>query len=139
MHIRGLGRILVIICRDFLEVKEVEDIFNEIRPTLVLIPSFSTGFHDFDVIKGIGEAHECVMGWVNSCARSKEGDPIGFVDRAGHSYKVEGERTQLFYPCNVDKDTRNSCQCCLDCDINICLYTADLINPKFVQGEDEYV
>ena len=139
MHIKGLGRIIVIICRDFLEVKELAAVFDEIRPTLVLVPSFSTGFHDFDAVKGIGEAHECVMVWVNSCADSKAGDPVGFVDRAGHSYNADEERMQLFYPCDAKKNSQNGCKSCCNCDINICLYTADLINSKFVQGEDAYV
>lgn len=130
MHIRGFGRIIIMICRDFLEVRVVEKMLDELRPTMVLIPSFSTGYHTFERVKGICEAHECAVVWVNSCAGSREENPIGFVAKAGHSYDSEEDKNVLFFPCCESK-----IQCEGSCESKGCLYTTTLINPKAMEGE----
>lgn len=133
MHIRGFGRIMIMICRDFLEVRNLEKLLDELRPTMVLVPSFSTGYHDFDRVKGICEAHECVVIWVNSCADSKMEEPIGFIDKAGHSFISDEDKLKKFFPCKRREDV------CEECCENICLYTDTLINPKAMKGGNENV
>jgi len=136
MHIRGFGRILIMICRDFLEVENLEKILNELRPTVILVPSFSTGYHDFDRVKGICEGHECVVVWVNSCVHRKDNDPFGFIDKAGHSFLADSDRLIVFPP-NENKDEEcNKCEKC--CEQSVCLYTSILINPKAMIGEEDY-
>lgn len=136
MHIKGFGRILIMICRDFLEEKSLEKILDELRPTIILVPSFSTGYHDFDRVKGICEGHECVVVWVNSCAKRKNKDPFGFIDKAGHSFLSDSDRLIVF-PSNENRGEEcDKCEEC--CEHTVCLYTGTLINPKAMEGEDDY-
>lgn len=128
MHVRGFGRILIMICRDFLEVRELQRILDELRPTMIMVPSFSTGYHDFDRVKGICEAHECVVVWVNSCAGGKMEDPIGFIDKAGHSFITDEDRLKTFFSC--EKRVNGCCE-------ELCLYTDTLINPNAMKGADK--
>ena len=136
MHIKGFGRILVMICRDFLEVDSLQQILNELRPTIILVPSFSTGYHDFNRVKGICEGHECVVVWVNSCADRKDNDPFGFIDKAGHSFLSESDRLIVF-PSN--KNIEETCNKCDErCEHTVCLYTGTLRNPRAINLEDDY-
>lgn len=69
LHIDRIGRILVFICRDFLENTLVNAVVESIRPTVVLVPSYSTGDYDFSLAKGLVSAWDCGTTWVNArCA-----------------------------------------------------------------------
>lgn len=127
MHFRGFGRILIMICRDFLEVRSLQKILNELRPTMILVPSFSTGYHDFDRVKGICEGHECTVVWVNSCADRKLHDPFGFIDKAGHSFCSSNDKF-ICFP-NSEKTNDDCYRCEEECEYKACLYTGTLINP----------
>lgn len=134
MHIRGFGRILIMICRDFLEVRSLQKILDELRPTMILVPSFSTGYHDFNRVKGICEGHECAVVWVNSCADRKNNDPFGFIDKAGHSFRSDSDRLNVFPDSENGNDECYRCE--EDCEYKICLYVGTLINPG--AGKDDH-
>lgn len=68
IHCEGMGRIAVLICRDFLERNYIRDIISLYKLTMIIVPSFSTGSYDFLENAEICNDLNCCVLWVNSCA-----------------------------------------------------------------------
>lgn len=68
LHCEGLGRMMILICKDFLEMDHLNRLLKWIRPTILFIPSFSTGFYDFENMANLCKPYDCHVFWINSCA-----------------------------------------------------------------------
>ena len=84
LHFEGIGRIAILICKDFLTTKYVEQLMRCFKLTLILVPSFSSGSYDFRQTFDLCAHDDCNVVWINSCAameRGKEGnfENIGYV------------------------------------------------------------
>lgn len=68
IHCNGIGRIAVAICIDALTLPYLQLLWNILKVTLLLVPSFSTGYYDFlETFKGSGQ-YDCCVAWINSCS-----------------------------------------------------------------------
>ena len=68
LHIKGLGRICIIICYDYLEQENREEIVKNLCPTLICTPSFSTGNFDFQILAQSNFSRDCNWIWCNTCS-----------------------------------------------------------------------
>lgn len=68
LHCEGIGRIVIMICMDFLQKKYVEMVLEQLKPTIIIVPSFSTGSYDFGNMVDACKAQDCSVFWVNTCA-----------------------------------------------------------------------
>lgn len=68
IHCPGIGRICVLICKDMLSQKYLDIVLNDIRASLIIVPSFSTGSFDFRNAMVRCQAFDCHVAWINSCA-----------------------------------------------------------------------
>lgn len=88
IHGIGIGRMVIMICKDFLTTDYLETILRELKVTFILIPSYSTGHHDFEMMSGALQASDCCALWTNACAAAKEPKErgkIGFVLKSGRN------------------------------------------------------
>ena len=85
IHGEGIGRMVIMICRDFLTRSYTETVLESLKATLILIPSYSTGYHDFQQMLGKLLAEDCCAVWVNACvmAGSRPQEITGMVLHAG--------------------------------------------------------
>lgn len=123
LHIQGIGRILVMICRDFLERDELELLLKHTKATMILVSAYSTGLHDFERVSGICCAYECSVVLINSCAGYKNGDLLGFIERAGHSVPEGENKIVKINPCERFDNIGESCQYCRE---YCCLFTTQM-------------
>lgn len=72
IHWQGVGRVVVVICRDFLNEDYINDILRLYKVTLLLVPSHSTGEFDFNNIANICKSKSCCVLWLNTCAAYTE-------------------------------------------------------------------
>lgn len=86
IHGEGIGRIVIMICRDFLTADYLSRVLTGLKTTLILIPSYSTGDHDFEQIFGKLLSEDCCAIWTNTCSvvkkQQREGK-VGMVLQAG--------------------------------------------------------
>lgn len=88
IHGIGIGRMVIMICKDFLTKDYLDIILRELKVTFILIPSYSTGYHDFEMMSGTLQAADCCALWTNACAAVKEpktGERVGFVLKSGRN------------------------------------------------------
>ncbi|MCR4823411.1 MAG: hypothetical protein K5873_11140 [Treponema sp.] len=83
-HFEGIGRIAILICKDFLTTKYMEQLMRCFKLTLIIVPSFSTGSYDFRQSFDLCAHDDCNVVWINTCAaleKGKEGnfENIGYV------------------------------------------------------------
>ena len=90
IHCDGIGRIGIMICKDALIIKYMQMFLNVLKVTLLLIPSFSTGYYDFEEILQCCRVADCCAFWINTCAAAEltEGnhdklETIGLVLKTG--------------------------------------------------------
>lgn len=74
LHCEGIGRVVIMICMDFLQKRYVEMVLEQLKPTILIVPSFSTGSHDFSNMVGQCKAQDCSVFWVNTCAAIRFAD-----------------------------------------------------------------
>lgn len=72
IHVEGLGRICIVICYDYLDEENQERIMQNIRPTLVCTPSFSTGSFHFETLAEAFFKQSCNLVWCNTCSAAHE-------------------------------------------------------------------
>lgn len=82
LHIKEIGRICFAICKDFLT--DYADIFiKTLKANLIFCPSYSESVTAFRAAKGVVEAYNCKIVWINCCSafknRRKKGAFIGFA------------------------------------------------------------
>jgi len=84
IHYEGIGRIAILICKDFLTTKYTEQLMRCFKLTLLIVPSFSTGSYDFKQSFDLCAHDDCNVVWINSCAAMTAGkehnfENIGYV------------------------------------------------------------
>ncbi len=90
-HHEGIGRIAVLICKDFLTTKYMEQLMRCFKLTLIIVPSYSTGSYDFRQSFDLCAHDDCNVVWINTCAALRNGkesnfENIGYVrKRIGRS------------------------------------------------------
>lgn len=108
IHCIGIGRMTIMICKDFISMEYLELMLKELKVTLILIPSFSTGYHDFDMMAGKLLPADCCAIWVNACAavlqESKKEKNIGFLLKSGKNRVKDEERREFF---RMEESCRN--------------------------------
>lgn len=105
LHIDGLGRVIFPICKSFIS-PSFKDITEVTKPLLILCPSYSTGYYDFEVEANSFSSVDCNVVWSNCCralkhpkdtskitdtkvsdtAKNKE-PLLGFITQNGNIYK----------------------------------------------------
>ena len=83
-HYEGIGRIAILICKDFLTTKYMEQLMRCFKLTLIIVPSFSTGSYDFRQSSDLCAHDDCNVVWINTCAALEKGkepnfENIGYV------------------------------------------------------------
>ena len=77
-HFEGIGRITILICKDFLTTKYMEQLMRCFKLTLIIVPSFSTGSYDFRRSFDLCAHDDCNVVWINACAAFEEGKEENF-------------------------------------------------------------
>ncbi len=78
LHYHGIGRIAVLICKDFLTTSYMERLMRCFKLTLIIVPSFSTGSYDFRQSFDLCAHDDCNVIWINTCAALTEGKESNF-------------------------------------------------------------
>ena len=77
-HYEGIGRIAILICKDFLTTKYMEQLMRCFKLTLIIVPSFSTGSYDFRQSSDLCAHDDCNVVWINTCAAMEKGKEANF-------------------------------------------------------------
>ena len=77
-HFEGIGRIAILICKDFLTTKYMEQLMRCFKLTLIIVPSFSTGSYDFRQSFDLCAHDDCNVVWINTCASMEKGKESNF-------------------------------------------------------------
>ena len=80
LHFEGIGRIAIMVCRDFLETEYMQQLMRCFKLTLIIVPSFSTGSYDFRRSFDLCAHEDCNVVWVNTCAALIKGKEANFQD-----------------------------------------------------------
>ena len=80
LHFEGIGRIAILVCRDFLTTEYMEQLMRCFKLTLIIVPSFSTGSYDFRRSFDLCAHEDCNVVWVNTCAALVKGKEANFRD-----------------------------------------------------------
>ncbi len=72
LHWKGIGRIVVAICKDYIQTGYTDYLIQKLHATLILSPSFSTGSYGFQTTVSRGQIYDCNTAWVNTCAAFKK-------------------------------------------------------------------
>lgn len=108
IHCIGIGRMVIMICKDFITKDYLETLLRELKVTMILIPSYSSGYHDFETMAGALRASDCCAVWVNACEAVKnrqDNKKVGFVLRSGRNTGRE-----LEYVCTDDICKTDRCE-----------------------------
>lgn len=68
LHHPCVGRMAVAICMDFLKPDYIRLLADKLKVTLLFVPSFTSGNHDFNLGMRGYEYADCTVVWVNSCS-----------------------------------------------------------------------
>ena len=118
-HIEGIGRVIVAICKDLLMRKHLDFLIGDLKASIILVPSFSTGDYPFKMISYYGFPYDCNIVWINSCAaKHLLNKPNDSFETIGVTYNPSRSGTD-----NCVKEYKNSA-CDGQCDK--CLFTFEL-------------
>ncbi len=78
LHYEGIGRIGILICKDFIATKYMEQLMRCFKLTLIIVPSNSTGSYDFRQSFDLCAHDDCNVIWINTCAAMKKGKESNF-------------------------------------------------------------
>ena len=107
MHMNGIGRLAVLLCKDFL-TDSYRDIFlSQLETKLMIVPSFSTGEYDFSLIGEKCKADDCCVVWCNTCSvkhlmnekKQENLDTIAFLQKSGKHRGVKKEEFKRAQKC----------------------------------------
>lgn len=93
LHCEGIGRIAIMICKDALNRKYLYNILENLKISLLIIPSFSTGYYDFEDNLSICKTFDCTAIWINSCSVQRLSDKAS-LDKIGLVMK-NGKKTNI--------------------------------------------
>ncbi len=68
IHCQGLGRVAIMICKDFLITEYLQMLLEILRVTLILVPSMTTGEYDFKTHIHMCEHADCCVMQGNCCS-----------------------------------------------------------------------
>lgn len=118
-HIEGIGRVIVAICKDLLMRKHLDFLIGDLKASIILVPSFSTGDYPFKMISYYGFPYDCNIVWINSCAaRHLLKKPNDSFETIGVTYNPSRSGTD-----GCVKEYKNSA---CDGQCNKCLFTFEL-------------
>lgn len=121
-HYEGIGRFAILICKDFLTTKYLEQLMRCFKLTLIIVPSFSTGSYDFVQSFDLCAHDDCNVVWINTCAameKEKESnfEYVGYVRKRISRFDDESQKLCPMKSCEgIQKGT-----CRRDC-----LYVEDI-------------
>lgn len=84
IHAEGIGRIAIIICKDFLTTQYVTQLMQSFKLTMIVVPSFSTGSYDFMKSLELCAKDDCAVVWINTCAAMRFAKRLGKEDNLRH-------------------------------------------------------
>ena len=123
MHMNGIGRLAVLLCKDFL-TNSYRDIFlSQLETKLMIVPSFSTGEFDFSLIGEQCKADDCCVVWCNTCSvkhlmdkkKQENLDTIAFLQKSGKHRGMKKEEFKREQKCRDGQCKK------------LCLFTGELI------------
>ncbi|MCI8375779.1 MAG: hypothetical protein HFI29_10150 [Lachnospiraceae bacterium] len=122
IHCNGIGRIAIAICKDALIRDYIHQMLSILRVSLLIIPSFSTGFYDFETNLATCKAYDCNVVWVNTCCAKHISEKeslgtLGYVLKTGKRSKIKNGQYSLL----EEKCPKTEGKSCKDC-----LYTQDM-------------
>lgn len=124
LHIEGLGRILFPICKTFIN-PVFETLTKDIKPTLILCPSYSPKDYDFKVNAETLAKIDCNLSWCNCCeavlssqSKNKCSDVeeqtlctekriIGFTTQHGNIYEEKNSLFEIPNDCLLNRKFKN--------------------------------
>ncbi len=68
LHCYGIGRIAVVICKDFIITGYLKIIVEKLRISLVIVPSFTCNDYQFKLIMPKYAELDCNIVWLNTCS-----------------------------------------------------------------------
>lgn len=80
LHFEGIGRVAILVCRDFLTTSYMEQLMRCFKLTLIIVPSYSTGSYDFRRSFDLCAHEDCNVVWINACAALTRGKEANFQD-----------------------------------------------------------
>lgn len=103
-HYEGIGRIAILICKDFLTTRYMEQLMRCFKLTLIIVPSFSTGSYDFRQSFDLCAHDDCNVIWINTCAAMEPGkesnfENIGYVRKRISRFDDEAQRLKKMPAC----------------------------------------
>lgn len=116
IHYEGIGRIAVLICKDFLVTKYMEQLMRCFKLSLILVPSYSSGSYDFLHTLDICARDDCNVVWINTCSaaipgKEKNFENVGYVRKRISQNDDEAEKLSKMKSCKGFK----SGSCNKDC------------------------
>lgn len=89
IHCQGLGRMAIMICKDFLITEYLQMLLEILRVTLILVPSMTTGEYDFKTHIHMCEHADCCVMQGNCCSAQwmVAEDQRGKLDTCGYCLK----------------------------------------------------
>ena len=116
LHGYGIGRIAVVICKDFLVTKYLRILAEKLRVNLILVPSFTARNYHFKILAAKYADLDCNVIWVNTCSarwlneNSEIENPVLLSCQPGkRGVKSEGVNMEDIcgHPCRcMNSDTR---------------------------------
>lgn len=116
LHYEGIGRIAIMVCRDFLETEYMQQLMRCFKLTLIIVPSFSTGSYDFRRSFDLCAHEDCNVVWVNTCAALVKGKESNFQDIGYVRKRISRneDEAQMLYKMPICKGAFNR-ECKHDC------------------------
>lgn len=118
IHCEGIGRIVIMICKDALNRDYLSSILKELKATLIIVPAFSTGHHDFEEIMQTCHSYDCAAIWINTCSvqminniSDDKLDTIGFIIKIAK--KRDSQNGTI--PISRDKEKCKNHDACKSC------------------------
>lgn len=115
LHCRGIGRLGVAICKDFLMTGYLRILAEKLRVNLLLVPSFTPKDYQFRLLISKYGDLDCNVVWVNTCAArwmNKGAEMKGAVTRAYLPGK-KGIRTEEVAMEELCRERNSSCKACI--------------------------
>ena len=116
LHFQGIGRIAILVCRDFLTTHYMEQLMRCFKLTLIIVPSYSTGSYDFRRSFDLCAHEDCNVVWINSCAAFTKGKEANFKDIGYVRKRISrtDDEAQMLYKMPICKGAFRG-ECAHDC------------------------
>ncbi|MBQ6057376.1 MAG: carbon-nitrogen hydrolase family protein [Treponema sp.] len=115
-HYEGIGRIAILICKDFLTTRYMEQLMRCFKLTLIIVPSFSTGSYDFLRSFDLCAHDDCNVVWINTCAAMESNkksnfEYVGYVRKRISRFDDEGQQLRKMPICPTAFDGKCGHDC----------------------------